>query len=326
MAILAIRHLTRYRYRKPVGLGEHRMMLRPLESYDQRVISSSLTISPQPSHLRHVHDVFGNCVGVARFAGRTRELVFESRVTLDHRPVAAFEGVDGELEAYASAAPFAYSPPFPYSPEDLPDLLRSMERAHADPDGLLERWARGFLRRDGRTGLQALLAQMTQAIYSDFRYATRLHGPPKSPLETLSSRTGTCRDFAVLMMEAVRSLGLAAQFVSGYIYTPPRTYSGLTSLGGGHTHAWVRVYLPACGWVEFDPTNGIVGNTDLVRVAIARDPRQATPLCGSWSGQAGDFLDMEVEVDVTSDEDAGAGRNTKVLSQPPFGEDVALTG
>jgi transglutaminase-like putative cysteine protease len=318
MAILAIRHLTRYRYRKPVGLGEHRMMLRPLESYDQRVIASSLTISPEPSHLRQAHDVFGNCVGIARFAGRTRELVFESRVTLDHRPVAAFEGVDGELEAYAGAAPFAYSP------EDMPDLLRSMERAHADPDGLLERWARSFLRRDGRTSLQALLAQMTQAIHSDFRYATRLHGPPQSPQETLAGRTGTCRDFAVLMMEAARSLGLAAQFVSGYIYTPPRRYSGLTSLGGGHTHAWVRVYLPACGWVEFDPTNGIVGNADLVRVAIARDPRQATPLYGSWSGQAADFLDMEVEVDVTSDEDAG--RETRVLTQPPFGEGVALTG
>ncbi len=320
MAILAIRHLTRYRYRKPVALGEHRMMFRPLESYDQRVIASSLTISPQPSQLRQVHDVFGNCVGVARFIGRTRELVFDSQVTLDHRPVAAFDGVDGELDAHAGGAPFAYSA------EDMPDLLRSMERAHPDPDSLLETWARGFLRRDGRTGLQGLLAQMTQAIHSDFRYATRLHGAPQSPPETLSSRTGTCRDFAVLMMEAVRSLGLAAQFVSGYIYTPPRQYSGLTSLGGGHTHAWVRVYLPACGWVEFDPTNGIVGNTDLVRVAIARDPRQATPLYGSWSGQAGDFLDMEVEVDVTSDEDAGAGRQIQTNVQPPFDEGVALTG
>lgn len=294
-------------------------MFRPLESYDQRVIASSLIISPDPSQLRQVHDVFGNCVGIARFAGRTKELSFESKVTLDHRPVAAFDGVDGELEAYAGATPFAYSP------EDLPDLARSMERAHPDPEGLLERWARGFVRREGRTGLQALLAQMTQAIHSDFRYATRLHGAPQSPQETLTLRTGTCRDFAVLMMEAARSLGLAAQFVSGYIYTPPRQYSGLTSLGGGHTHAWVRVYLPACGWVEFDPTNGIVGNTDLVRVAIARDPRQATPLYGSWSGKAGDFLEMEVEVDVSSDEDGVRAPAPSVHSQPPLDEDVALT-
>ncbi len=98
------------------------------------------------------------------------------------------------------------------------------------------------------------------------------------------------------MIDAVRSLGLAARFVSGYIYSP---YPGAPGrIGGGHTHAWVRVYLPACGWVEFDPTNGIVGNADLIRVAIARDPRQATPLHGTWSGDADDFLGMDVEVDV----------------------------
>ena len=319
MAILSIRHLTRYRYRKPVGLGEHRMMFRPLESYDQRVISSSVTISPDPSHLRQAHDVFGNCVGIARFAGRTTELCFESRVTLEHTPVQAFAGVDGELEAHLGGAPFAYSP------EDMPDLARSMERAHSDPGGLVEGWARAFVRREGRTSLQVLLAQMTQAIHSDFRYATRLYGAPQSPAETLTHRSGTCRDFAVLMLEAVRSLGLAAQFVSGYIYSPPRQFGGLTSVGGGHTHAWVRVYLPACGWVEFDPTNGIVGNADLVRVAIARDPRQALPLFGSYSGEAGDFLGMDVEVNVTSDEDAGLRRTVAANAQPPADEDVALT-
>ena len=319
MAILSIRHLTRYRYRKPVGLGEHRMMFRPLESYDQRVISASLAISPDPSHLRNVHDVFGNCVGIARFAGRTTELSFESRVTLEHTPAPAFAGVEGELEAHLGGGPFAYSP------EDMPDLARSMERAHSDPDGLVEGWARAFVRREGRTSLQVLLAQMTQAIHSDFRYATRLHGAPQSPVETLTLRTGTCRDFAVLMLEAVRSLGLAAQFVSGYIYSPPRHFGGLTSVGGGHTHAWVRVYLPACGWVEFDPTNGIVGNADLVRVAIARDPRQALPLFGSYSGEAGDFLGMDVEVNVTSDEEAGLRRTVAANAQPVADEDVALT-
>jgi transglutaminase-like putative cysteine protease len=298
MSILSIRHLTRYRYRKPVRLGEHRMMFRPLESYDQRLLSSTLEISPDPSQLRYVHDVFGNCVGIARFATPASELVFESRVRLEHAPLPAFAGVDGEVESYGGTMPFAYSA------EDMPDLIRSMERQHPDPEGALERWARSFLRNDGRTGLQALLADMTQSIHSDFRYATRLYGTAQAPTETLQSRTGTCRDFAMLMIEAVRSLGLAAQFVSGYIYSPPLQVHGLTKLGGGHTHAWLRVYLPACGWVEFDPTNGIVGNADLVRVAIARDPRQALPLWGSWDGEAGDFLDMEVEVDVVCEDEA----------------------
>jgi len=302
MSILSIRHVTRYRYRKPVAFGEHRMMFRPLESYDQRVLSTSLTISPDPSQLHNVHDVFGNCVGIARFATPAREITFESRVTLDHRPQPAFAGMDGEIEAYVETLPLTYAA------EDMPDLLRSIERQHRDPEGVVERWARGFVRHDGQTRLQTLLADMTQAIHSDFRYGTRLHGAPQAPAETMALRTGTCRDFAVLMMDAVRSLGLAAQFVSGYLYCPPRHLGPLTRIGGGHTHAWLRVYLPACGWVEFDPTNGIVGNTDLVRVAIARDPRQALPLFGTWAGDADDYLGMDVEVDVISEEDPVAPR------------------
>jgi transglutaminase-like putative cysteine protease len=320
MTILSIRHLTRYRYAKPVSLGEHRMMFRPLESYDQRLLSSTLTISPDPANLRHVHDVFGNCVGIARFAEPSRELMFESCVTLDHTPLPAFAGVDGEIEAYTGTMPFAYSP------EDMPDLLRSMERLHPDPDGLVEQWARRFVKPSGSTALQTLLADMTQTIYSDFRYASRLKGAAQAPTETLASRTGTCRDFALLMMEAVRSLGLAAQFVSGYIYSPPRHAGGLTRLGGGHTHAWVRVYLPACGWVEFDPTNGIVGNEDLVRVAIARDPRQALPLWGTWSGDAGDFLGMDVEVDVKSEKESAVLASVEQPWQPMAEVSVVLTG
>jgi len=294
MPILSIHHVTRYRYRQPVSLGEHRMMFRPLESHDQRVLSACLEISPEPSHLRYVHDVFGNSVGIARFAARTSELVFDSRIRLDHTPLPAFAGYDGEIDAYGATIPFAYSA------EDLPDLARSIERLQPDPDKLVERWARSFLRSDGRTSLQDLLTEMTQAIPSDFRYATRLRGGAQTPLQTLELRSGTCRDFAVLMMEAARSLGLAAQFVSGYV----RTFgsgSAMSSRGGGHTHAWVRVYLPACGWVEFDPTNGLVGNADLVRVAIARDPKHALPLHGTWRGAADDFLGMDVSVDVDSE-------------------------
>lgn len=292
--------MTRYRYRNPVALGEHRMMFRPRESYDQRLLDYRLTIGPEPVRLHNLQDVFGNCVSVANFQGRSRELVFDSYVRLEHTPLPAFADPDGEIEVYTGAIPFAYGA------DDLPDLLSSMERQYPDPDGRLENWAKRFVRREGATSLQVLLSEMTQAIYADFKYNARLEIGVQSPLETLEIGQGSCRDFAVLMIEAVRSLGLAARFVSGYIYSPYRKDGDLQRVGSGHTHAWVRVYLPACGWVEFDPTNGIVGNADLVRVAVARDPRQAVPLHGTWTGLAADYLGMDVDVDVQTEAELGA--------------------
>jgi len=97
----------------------------------------------------------------------------------------------------------------------------------------------------------------------------------------------------------MRSLGLAARFVSGYLYVPSR--DGPQRVGGGSTHAWCQVYLPGAGWVEFDPTNAIVGNRDLIRVAVARDPSQAVPLSGTYFGEAEHFRDMTVEVAVSAE-------------------------
>lgn len=287
MPILQIRHLTRYRYRQPVGFGEHRMMLRPRESYDQRVLESRLTIGPEPSHLRYVQDVFGNCVAIANFVADARELTFDSLVTLEHNPAPLVLDVDDII------------PPdglFSYDPADLPDLALSIRPHHPDPGGELEAWARRFVRKRAPTKALGLLAEMTHTIREEFSYRTRLHGPAQSPDVTLATGSGTCRDFALLMMEAARRLGFAAHFVSGYVYSPRLDSQ---RIGGGHTHAWVRVYLPSCGWAEFDPTNGIVGNTDLIRVGVARDPKQAVPLYGAWYGPAAHYQGMEVEVDVS---------------------------
>lgn len=299
MTVLAVRHVTTYRYRQPVALGEHRMMLRPREGHDQRLLETRLDIAPEPAELRWVHDVFGNSVAVARFAGRARELRFESSFRLDHRPLNA---LDFGLEDYARTYPFSYGV------EEIPDLARSVERHYPDPDREVDRWARRFLRRDGPTGTIELLTAMTHAVKRELGYIPRHERGIQEPARTLRLGSGTCRDFAVLMIEAARSLGLAARFVSGYLHSPARDGRGGGHAGGGSTHAWVRVYLPGAGWVEFDPTNGILGNRDLIRVAVARDPRQALPLHGTWTGFPSDSLGMEVEVSVASvDEPAPVG-------------------
>jgi transglutaminase-like putative cysteine protease len=266
------------------------MMFRPRDSYDQRLIDARLIIEPEPVALRWMHDVFGNCVALARFAGQSDMLRFDSTIRLDH---SATNALDFQFADYAREYPFSYGA------EEQPDLLRSIERQYPDPDRTLDRWAHAFLRRDRPTGTRELLETMTFAIKDRFAYVARDEPGTQDPLLTLQLGSGSCRDFAVLMMEAVRALGLAARFVSGYLYVPDKDGPG--RVGGGATHAWLEVYLPGAGWVEFDPTNGIVGNRDLIRVAVVRDPRQAVPLSGSWTGRASDLLGMTVEVGVTSE-------------------------
>ena len=290
MKLLTVRHVTTYRYKQLVSFGEHRMMLRPRDSYDQRLIEAKLVITPEPVELRWVHDVFGNCVALARFSGRSDRLRFDSTIRLDH---SATNALDFQLEDYARQYPFSYGA------EEQPDLLRSIERQYLDPNRAVDDWAQAFLPANGRVGTQDVLARMTLAIKDRFTYIARDEPGTQDPIVTLQLGSGSCRDFALLMMEAVRSLGLAARFVSGYLYVPDKDEPG--RVGGGATHAWLEVYLPGAGWVEFDPTNGIVGNRDLIRVAVVRDPRQAVPISGSWTGDPSDQLGMTIDVTVTSD-------------------------
>ena len=293
MLVITVRHVTIYRYKQPVAFGEHRMMLRPRDSYDQKLLDARLAITPEPADIRWVHDVFGNCVAIARFTGRAQELRFESVIRLDHSPNNA---LDFPIEDYAARYPFTYGA------DEMPDLLRTIERQYLDPKREVDRWARRFLRSGGRTVTADLLAAMTNAIKQDLTYVAREESGVQDPVKTLRVKSGTCRDFAVLMMEAVRSLGLAARFVTGYLYVPEDRRS--ERVGGGATHAWLEVYLPGAGWIEFDPTNGIVGNHDLIRVAVVRDPRQAVPISGTWTGFPSDYLGMTVEVEVTAETDA----------------------
>ena len=286
MPLLTIRHVTEYQYSQPVSFGEHRIMMRPRESFDQRLVEAHLHIEPEPRELRWLHDVLGNSVAIASFDKRAKQLRVVSEATLDHAPLA-----QGEVDV----EPYARLFPFTYSSEDMPDLLRSIERQHLDPVRIVDNWARAFVSNVGNTDTVALLSDMATHIKRDFTYVPRHEKGTQTPVETLAKRQGTCRDFATLMIEAVRSLGFAARFVTGYLYSPARDGD---HRGGGATHAWCQVYLPGAGWVEFDPTNGIIGTRDLIRVGVAREPRQAIPISGTFVGKKDDYLGMDVEVEV----------------------------
>ena len=266
-------------------------MFRPRDSHDQRLIEHQLAITPHPATLRWVQDVFGNSITLARFAARSDTLTFESTLHVDHAECADLSTL---------IADHARSFPFAYDADEMPDLLRSIERQMPDPGHVVDRWAHTFLSQNGPTRTVDMLADMTKAIRHRFTYRARHTPGIQDPRTTMRLETGTCRDFALLMMEAVRALGLAARFVSGYLHVQARSHPGEAERqGGGNTHAWLQVYLPGAGWVDFDPTNGIVGSRGLIRVAVVRDPAMAIPLSGSWTGAAADCLGMDVSVHVT---------------------------
>lgn len=282
MPIVTIEHTTIYRYANPVQFGEHRLMFRPRDSHDLRIIESGLTIAPAAT-VRWLHDVFGNSIAIATFSEAASELRFVSTLHLEHFP---------DSEPQTAIEPYAQVYPFSYSTAEIPDIGRTIERHYPDPEHKVDAWARQFIATDGPTDTEQLLVAMTKAIQANFQYQRRDDEGTQSPVDTLTSNTGTCRDFALLMMEAARCLGFAARFVSGYLYDE-------TAVGGAATHAWVQIYLPGAGWVEYDPTNGLLAGQNLLRVAVAREPSQAIPLIGSFTGNTGDFLGMSVDVKVT---------------------------
>ena len=290
MPLLTIHHKTEYRYAHPVAFGEHRIMLRPRDGHDLRVLSGSLEIAPQPMSLRWIHDVFGNSVAIATFDERAETLT----VHLDRdRRAQSGRGVRADRRTIRPISIRSST-----TTRNFPISSQFITPQYGDPDGELSAWARQFLDAEGPTPTFNILSGMTHGIREAFTYRKRHEHGTQHPLDTLQTGSGTCRDYALFMIEALRRLGIAARFVSGYLFIPGDSAHGY--VGGGSTHAWVQVYLPSAGWIEFDPTNGIVGTRDLIRVAVARDPRQAIPLHGTYLGSADAFVGMEVSINVVS--------------------------
>jgi len=284
---LTIHHTTTYRFHSPVTFGPHRLMLRPRESRDLRVVSSVVTITPSAT-VTWAHDVFGNAVAMAVFQARSDHLVIESRTEI-------------QLEAAAwpvfDIAASAISFPFRYSDAEWADLGALAAPQFPDPAGRLKSWSQGFV-RGMPTDTLSLLKDLSAGVSQRISYQSRDEDGTQAPVETLDRGWGSCRDFAVLFAEATRSLGFGARIVSGYLYNPDGGVQGTS--GAGSTHAWAEVFVPGAGWIAFDPTNRSMGGLNLIPVAVVRDIRQAIPVTGSFVGDSGAFQDMAVEVSVTS--------------------------
>lgn len=284
---LRIQHRTTYRYRLPVSLGPHRLMLRPRESCDLRVISSHVTVTPAAA-VTWAHDVFGNAVATAAFQSRADSLVIDSVAVLQ---------LDATAWPVFDVAASAIFYPFQYSADEWTDLGALTIQQYSDPAGRLQDWAQAFV-GGNPTDTLALLKDVSTGVSRWISYQCREEEGTQSPIETLERGRGACRDFAVLFVEAVRSLGFGARLVSGYLFSPDRELVG--SADAGSTHAWAEVYVPGAGWITFDPTNRNVGGFNLIPVAVARDIRQAMPVAGSFVGATEAFEGMSVEVSITS--------------------------
>jgi transglutaminase-like putative cysteine protease len=285
MSVLTIHHQTIYRYRTPMAFGPHRLMLRPRESHALRLYQHELAITPA-AVVTWAHDVAGNSVATASFSEPSDTLTIDSAATLsidvDRWPV---------FDIAASAQRF----PFLLSEDEMTDLGALRLQAYLDSAGRVREWAQGFVAGAG-TDTLSLLKDISAGVAAQIAYESREVEGAQSPDETLARRSGSCRDFAVLFVDALRSLGFGARIVSGYLYDPDLDLRG--SAGAGSTHAWAEVYVPGAGWITFDPTNRSVGGFNLIPVAMARHISQTMPVSGSFTGDVSAFLGLEVTVTV----------------------------
>ncbi len=286
--LLQVRHVTRYRYAKPVTFGPHRAMFRPHESNDLRLTAFEINTNPKSVH-HWLHDVFSNSKVIMNFddapPSETLEITCVFNVVRSSVDVPVF--------------PIAHSAqhyPFDYPKEQIPDLLALIRPEYDHPESAVNDWA-NKLKRQAGDNTWTILTTINNTIHKSLEYKRREEPGIQAPRHTLELGAGSCRDFAILMIEAVRQLGFAARFVTGYLYDPVASQSGALQ-GTGATHAWVQVFLPGAGWIEFDPTNGLIASGNLIRTGVARTPSQAIPLDGSFHGAGDAFMDMDVDVQI----------------------------
>jgi transglutaminase-like putative cysteine protease len=251
---ISVSHTTLYRYDTPVFLEPHTFRLRPRHDAAQRLLEFSLNISPAPAGQSWCLDPEGNVVLEAWFREPVQELSVMSAFQVETLRENPFD--------FLARA----------------ELTRQERSALLPYGGAVSAEVEAFARAVGGSAL-SFLTELNRRIYEEFAHTVREEGMAEPAEATLRSRSGTCRDLAVLFCEACRSRGIPARFVSGYereasIQEQP------------HMHAWVEVYLPGGGWRGYDPSQGLAVSTTHVALAAAGDPAMAAPVSGAYRGNA----------------------------------------
>jgi transglutaminase-like putative cysteine protease len=282
MKQIRIVHQTEYHYYVPVKLGPHGAMLRPREGHDVHIQSARLEIEPQHQVL-WLRDIYGNSIAVITFLEPTTKLRLLSELT-----VALYD--DHPIECLLE--PSASSYPFQYSAEEQIEIVPYRIPSYPHDGVAVQKWLSDLYQPGRLIGTWELLAKLNTRIFESFQYRYRPEYGVQLPCTTLALGSGSCRDYAVFMMEAARHWGFAARFVTGYIQMAEGQH--------GATHAWTEIYLPGAGWHGYDPTNNKLVGAEHVSVGVAREQDKASPLSGMWEGPADAFQRMDVSVQVVS--------------------------
>lgn len=296
MKRIRISHRTTYRYREPVTFGPHRAMLRPREGHDVHIVRGHIEITPTNA-VRWVRDIYGNSIAIITFLDRSKELTIYGEADVDLRYEAPIPWL---------IDPLAESYPFQYDSSEQIEIIPYRLPSYPHDGPTVQRWLLDLYRPGELVDTADLLKRLNTRIFESFTYLARHDHGVQLPCDTLEKGSGSCRDYAVFMMEAARHWGFAARFVTGYIQMEDGQH--------GATHAWTEIYLPGAGWRGYDPTNNKLVGMEHVSVAVAREQEKAMPFAGSWEGPADAFEGMDVSVQVVAIERDGPPSSTLLPS------------
>lgn len=260
--------------------GRHRLVLRPREGHDLRVLSMELKIEPV-HHLTWTRDVFGNSVALVDFAAEAAQLQFSSDVVVERC---------APFPRRTPHEPGSISYPVAYDAMEITVACAYQNTVYPLETSAIREWIDQVLPEHKRTDTEAMMLRLCKVIKQQIQYLRRSEKGVQTPLQTLQLAKGSCRDMATLMLEAARVLGIASRFASGYLHC------AASDAGRASTHAWMEAYLPDLGWCGFDPTLGEPVSQKHIAIGVSHHPRGVMPISGQYCGTRADFLEMTVQV------------------------------